>query len=93
MLHEHGRLACEACGFDFAERYGELGEGFVDFLLLLGHLLVHRGYSAVQDVLLLFNSLVLINSHDLIGDVGRFLWVGVEDANLQKISIAHFSDV
>jgi 5-methylcytosine-specific restriction protein A len=25
-----GRLACEACGFDFAERYGERGWGFVE---------------------------------------------------------------
>ena len=25
-----GRLACEACGFDFHERYGDLGEGFIE---------------------------------------------------------------
>jgi 5-methylcytosine-specific restriction protein A len=25
-----GRLACEACGFDFREEYGELGEGFIE---------------------------------------------------------------
>jgi 5-methylcytosine-specific restriction protein A len=25
-----GRLACEACGFDFAERYGQRGEGFIE---------------------------------------------------------------
>ena len=24
-----GRLACEACGFDFRERYGDHGEGFI----------------------------------------------------------------
>ena len=25
-----GRLACEACGFDFRERYGERGDGFIE---------------------------------------------------------------
>jgi HNH endonuclease len=29
-LAVHGRLGCEACGFDFAERYGALGEGFIE---------------------------------------------------------------
>jgi hypothetical protein len=29
-MEEHGRLACEACGFDYAERYGTLGEGFIE---------------------------------------------------------------
>lgn len=26
----HGRLSCEACEFDFAEAYGERGEGFIE---------------------------------------------------------------
>jgi 5-methylcytosine-specific restriction protein A len=26
----YGRLACEACGFDFRERYGDRGEGFIE---------------------------------------------------------------
>lgn len=26
----HGRLACEVCGFDFTETYGDLGEGFIE---------------------------------------------------------------
>jgi len=25
-----GKLACEACGFDFAEKYGKLGDGFAE---------------------------------------------------------------
>jgi 5-methylcytosine-specific restriction protein A len=29
-LEATGRLACEACGFDFRERYGERGEGFIE---------------------------------------------------------------
>lgn len=29
-LAEDGALRCEACGFDFLERYGELGEGFME---------------------------------------------------------------
>lgn len=26
----NGRLYCEACGFDFTKKYGELGEGFIE---------------------------------------------------------------
>lgn len=26
----NGRLFCEACGFDFTDKYGELGEGFIE---------------------------------------------------------------
>lgn len=29
-MHRHGRLACVACGFDFAQRYGPLGQGFIE---------------------------------------------------------------
>jgi 5-methylcytosine-specific restriction enzyme A len=27
---KHGRLFCQVCGFDFAERYGSLGEDFIE---------------------------------------------------------------
>lgn len=30
VLGSTGALACEACGFDFAARYGEVGEGFAE---------------------------------------------------------------
>lgn len=30
VLQETGRLQCEACGFDFAVAYGELGSGFAE---------------------------------------------------------------
>jgi 5-methylcytosine-specific restriction enzyme A len=29
-LRRTGKLDCEVCGFDFANRYGELGEGFIE---------------------------------------------------------------
>jgi predicted HNH restriction endonuclease len=29
-LARFGRLSCEACGFDFRERYGDRGEGFIE---------------------------------------------------------------
>jgi 5-methylcytosine-specific restriction protein A len=29
-LEATGRLICEACGFDFKERYGDRGEGFIE---------------------------------------------------------------
>ena len=30
ILKETGTLACEACGFDFRERYGSRGDGFLE---------------------------------------------------------------
>lgn len=30
FLKKHGRLYCEACGFDFQRRYGMAGEGFIE---------------------------------------------------------------
>lgn len=30
VLKETGALKCEACGFDFEEKYGELGKGFIE---------------------------------------------------------------
>nr|WP_227672732.1 HNH endonuclease [Komagataeibacter sp. FXV3] len=30
VLAKTGRLACEACGFDFVERYGDRGQGFIE---------------------------------------------------------------
>jgi predicted HNH restriction endonuclease len=30
VLRATGRLACEACDFDFRERYGDIGEGFCE---------------------------------------------------------------
>jgi 5-methylcytosine-specific restriction protein A len=29
-LKNHGRLACEACDFEFKARYGAVGEGFIE---------------------------------------------------------------
>lgn len=30
VLHKTNKLACEGCGFDFFERYGEVGKGFIE---------------------------------------------------------------
>lgn len=30
VQRQSGRLACEACDFEFANRYGELGQGFIE---------------------------------------------------------------
>lgn len=30
VMGQEGRLCCEACGFDFAEAYGHLGDGFIE---------------------------------------------------------------
>jgi hypothetical protein len=29
-LEKHGKLICEACEFDFKERYGDIGEGYIE---------------------------------------------------------------
>lgn len=31
VLKQLGRLSCEACKFEFSDRYGERGEGFIEF--------------------------------------------------------------
>lgn len=30
VMEKTGKLACEVCGFDFKERYGEIGDGFAE---------------------------------------------------------------
>ncbi|MBY8909190.1 HNH endonuclease [Salinicoccus roseus] len=30
FLETHGKLFCETCGFDFAEHYGDVGEGYIE---------------------------------------------------------------
>ena len=30
FIKEHGKLYCEVCGFDFTEKYGELGKSFIE---------------------------------------------------------------
>ena len=42
LLKRHGRLACEVCGFDFAEIHGEVGEPPTLALLALGGLVMIR---------------------------------------------------
>jgi len=29
-IKKHGRLVCEACGFDFSEKYGAVGKGLIE---------------------------------------------------------------
>ncbi|WP_276208284.1 HNH endonuclease [Gracilibacillus sp. YIM 98692] len=29
-MDKHGRLICEVCEFDFMERYGEIGDGYIE---------------------------------------------------------------
>ena len=30
FLEKHSKLYCEVCGFDFEEKYGELGKDFIE---------------------------------------------------------------
>lgn len=51
--NNNGEIYCEVCGFDFSEKYGELGEGFIE-----GHHIIpvsemeEGAYTKVDDIVL-----------------------------------------
>jgi 5-methylcytosine-specific restriction enzyme A len=54
VLRETGRLACEACGFDFNDKYGEHGRGFIEVHHLLPlHALTPGSRTRIQDLAVL----------------------------------------
>jgi 5-methylcytosine-specific restriction enzyme A len=54
VLRETGRLACEACDFDFNDRYGEHGRGFIEVHHLLPlHALSPGSRTRLQDLAIL----------------------------------------
>jgi len=54
VLRETGRLACEACDFDFNEKYGEHGRGFIEVHHLLPlHALSPGSRTRLQDLAIL----------------------------------------
>ena len=46
--------------------------------------------AASHDFFFLFDASVLVNGDDLVRDVGRFLRIGAEDADLQEVSVTNF---
>ena len=54
VLRETGRLACEACDFDFNDTYGEHGRGFIEVHHLLPlHVLKPGTRTRMQDLAVL----------------------------------------
>lgn len=52
-LDAHGRLECEACGFDFALRYGEAGSGYIECHHLLPLAAAPARFTRLSDLALL----------------------------------------
>lgn len=59
VLRERGHLACEVCGFDFAARYGELGQNFCE----VHHLLPLAALSAERRTKLADLAVICSNCH------------------------------
>jgi 5-methylcytosine-specific restriction protein A len=72
-MDEWNRLACAACGFDFAAVYGEVGRGFIEchHLLALADLVAER-LSRVSDL-----ALVCSNCHRMVHR--RRPWLGLDE--------------
>lgn len=53
-MKKHGRLACEACGFEFSKKYGVAGEGLIDIHHTKPvHTLATDGKTRIEDLALL----------------------------------------
>ena len=65
----YGRLACEACGFDFCEIYGDRGDGFIEchHLVPLSEIEVDRK-TTVEDL-----ALLCANCHRMVHSGDRWL--------------------
>ena len=62
-------------------------------LLFSRNLFIHGRDAAVHDLFLFLDAFVLIHSHDFVCDIGGLLGVGIENADLKQIGIAHFFDI
>jgi 5-methylcytosine-specific restriction protein A len=76
VLRQLGRLACEACGFNFAAVYGSLGQGFIEchHAVALSELAEERK-TKLEDVVL-----VCSNCHRMIHR--RRPWLAAADVRL-----------
>ena len=75
MLAVLGHLACEACGFDFRERYGAHGEGFIECHHTWPvHTLKPGEKTKISDLRLL-----CANCHRMIH--AKREWLSIEEAN------------
>ena len=69
VLRATGRLACEACGFDFNDQYGEHGRGFIEVHHLLPlYTLVPSTRTRMQDL-----SVLCANCHRMVHAKAKWL--------------------
>ncbi|QCP51635.1 HNH endonuclease [Trinickia violacea] len=74
-LKKHGRLFCEACGFDFREKYGPIGEGLIDVHHTKPvHTLTEGDTTKLEDLALLCS-----NCHRVVHSSRR--WLSVEQVS------------
>ncbi len=69
----HGRLYCQVCGFDFSERYGELGEDYIEAHHTLPVSLMADGHVTYIDDL----AMVCANCHRMLHR--RRPWLGMHE--------------
>lgn len=74
VLKETGKLKCEVCDFDFYEKYGELGKGFIE----CHHTIQLSTYKSKQNTKLSELALVCSNCH-------RMLHRNREDMSINKL--------
>ncbi|MHB1841837.1 MAG: HNH endonuclease [Sulfobacillus sp.] len=72
-LKSEGKLSCACCGFDFAQTYGPLGEGFIE----CHHLVPISEYSTQQTTRVADVVLVCSNCHRMLHR--RRPWLGLAD--------------
>jgi 5-methylcytosine-specific restriction protein A len=68
-LLEHGMLACEACGFNFSTRYGEIGEGLIE----VHHTIPLHTLTAGQSTRLSDLALLCANCHRVVHSRKKWL--------------------
>lgn len=70
-LKVHGRLFCEACGFDYAKKYGRTGEGVIDIHHTKPvHTLVGSETTRLEDL-----ALLCANCHRIVHSSRRWLTI------------------
>lgn len=70
---KHGRLFCEACGFDFSERYGVVGEGIIEVHHTKPvHTLIDGDKTKLEDL-----SMLCANCHRIVHSSRR--WMTIEE--------------
>lgn len=77
MLEKHGKLACEACGFEFSEQYGTLYAGIIDVHHTKPvHTLVEGDKTRLEDL-----ALLCCNCHRVVHSKAK--WLAVDELKKQ----------